>query len=145
MSTGKQVLLIDPEAAPAMPGLADALRAAGADAVGCEVDPVRAAMCEAKGHRVMRMNFLETVPTADFDQVVINPPFYGRHYAKHVRHALRFLKPGGRLTAILPATARYDHGELDDLRPHWDDLPVGSFSESGTNINATVATIRRAE
>lgn len=120
----------------------DALRAAGAEAVGCEVDPVRAAMCEAKGHRVMRMNFLETVPTADFDQVVMNPPFYGRHYAKHVRHALRFLKPGGRLTAILPATARYDHGELDDLRPHWDDLPVGSFSESGTNICTTVATIR---
>lgn len=119
----------------------DALRDAGADVVGCEVDPVRAAMCEAKGHAVMRMNFLETVPTADFDQVIMNPPFYGRHYAKHVRHALRFLKPGGRLTAILPASARYDHGELDDLRPHWDDLPVGSFSESGTNINTTVATI----
>lgn len=122
----------------------DALRAAGADVIGCEVDPVRAAMCEAKGHRVMRMNFLETVPTADFDQVVMNPPFYGRHYAKHVRHALKFLKPGGRLTAILPASARYDHGELDDLRPHWYDLPVGSFSESGTNINTTVATIRVA-
>lgn len=121
----------------------DALRAAGADVIGCEVDPVRAAMCEAKGHRVMRMNFLETVPSVDFDQVVMNPPFYGRHYAKHVRHALRFLKPGGRLTAILPASARYDHGELDDLAPHWDDLPVGSFSESGTNINTTVATIRK--
>ena len=123
----------------------DALRAAGADAVGCEVDPVRAAMCEAKGHRVMRMNFLETVPTADFDQVIMNPPFSGKGYSKHVRHALKFLKPGGRLTAILPATARYDHGELDDLRPHWRDLPVGSFSESGTNICTTVATIRRAE
>lgn len=122
----------------------DALRAAGADVVGCEVDSLRAAMCEAKGHRVMRTNFLETVPTPDFDRVVMNPPFYGRHYAKHVRHALRFLKPGGTLTAILPATARYDHDELDDLRPQWDDLPVGSFSESGTNINTTIATIRRA-
>lgn len=122
----------------------DALRALGADLVGCEVDPVRAAMCEAKGHAVWRANFLETVPTADFDRVVMNPPFYGRHYAKHVRHALKFLKPGGVLTAILPATARYDHGELDDLRPHWDDLPVGSFAESGTNINTTIATIRKA-
>ncbi len=119
----------------------DALRAAGADVVGCEVDPVRAAMCEAKGHRVIRGNFLDTVPTPDFDRVVMNPPFYGRHYVKHVRHALRFLKPGGKLTAILPASARYDHGELDDLNPHWDDLPVGSFSASGTNINTTVVTI----
>lgn len=31
MSTGKQVLLINPDAAPAMPGLAEALRAAGAE------------------------------------------------------------------------------------------------------------------
>lgn len=119
----------------------DGLRARGARVIGCEVDPVRAAMCEANGHAVMRANFLETVPTGDFDMVVMNPPFYGRHYAKHVRHALRFLKPGGQLVAILPASARYDHGELDDLSPQWRDLPVGSFSESGTNINTTVATI----
>lgn len=119
----------------------DALRSAGASVVGCEVDPVRAAMCEAKGHRVMRMNFLETAPTPDFDRVVMNPPFYGRHYTKHVRHAIKFLKPGGKLVAILPASARYDHGELDDLNPRWEDLPVGSFSESGTNINTTVAHI----
>jgi hypothetical protein len=31
MSTGKQVLLINPEATSAMPGLAEALRAAGAE------------------------------------------------------------------------------------------------------------------
>lgn len=122
----------------------DALRAAGADVVGCEVDSLRAANCAIKGHHIWNANFLETVPTQDFDRVVMNPPFYGRHYAKHVRHALRFLKPGGTLTAILPASARYDHGELDDLHPHWDDLPVGSFGASGTNINTTVATIRVA-
>lgn len=117
----------------------DALRAKGAEVIGCEVDHVRAAMCEAKGHRVMRMNFLETVPTPTFDRVVMNPPFYGTHYAKHVNHALRFLKPGGTLTAILPVTARYDHGLLDGS---WSDLPVGAFRESGTNINTTVLTMR---
>ncbi|MDT3705515.1 MAG: hypothetical protein ROZ09_01730 [Thiobacillus sp.] len=31
MSAGKQVLLINPHAAPVMPGLAEALRAAGAE------------------------------------------------------------------------------------------------------------------
>lgn len=115
----------------------DALRATGADVVGIEVDPSRAAQARAKGHRVLLANFLETVPTGDFDHVVMNPPFYGQHYAKHVSHALKFLKPGGKLTAILPATARYDHGLL---KGRWDDLPVGSFSESGTNINTTVYT-----
>lgn len=118
----------------------DALRSAGADVMGIEVDPGRAEQARAKGHSVLLANFLETVPTGDFDRVVMNPPFYGQHYAKHVNHALRFLKPGGTLTAILPATARYDHGLLNG---RWDDLPVGSFSESGTNINTTVLTMRR--
>lgn len=117
----------------------DALRLEGADVTGMEVDPGRVAQARAKGHRVLLANFLETVPTGDFDRVVMNPPFYGGHYAKHVTHALKFLKPGGTLTAILPATARYDHGLLDG---RWDDLPVGSFRESGTNINTTVLTIR---
>lgn len=120
----------------------DALRDAGAEVIGIEVDPVRAAVCRARGHRILLTNFLETVPTADFDAVVMNPPFYGKHYAKHVLHAQKFLKRDGRLTAILPVTARYDHGLLDG---RWSDLPVGSFSESGTNINTTVLTTRAAE
>ena len=48
---------------------------------------------------------------------------------------------GGLLLAILPITARHDHGELDDLKPRWTDLPVGSFSASGTNINTVIARI----
>jgi hypothetical protein len=133
--------------------LMDALRKAGAKVQGIEVDPGRAAHAYAKGHAVLRANFLDTAPTPDFDHVVMNPPFYGRHYAKHVRHAFKFLKPGGTLTAILPATARYDHGELDDILPTktgwsnspWRDLPVGSFSESGTNINTSVLIIVRGD
>lgn len=117
----------------------DALRKAGADAFGVEVDASRAAQSRSKGHSVLQANFLETVPTGDYDRVIMNPPFYGKHYAKHVEHALKFLKPGGKLTAILPVTARYDHGLIVDGK--WDDLPVGSFSESGTNINTTILTI----
>lgn len=119
-----------------------ALRSAGADVFGIEVDPRRAAESRAKGFSVLVANFLETVPTGDYDRVVMNPPFYGKHYAKHVLHALKFLKPGGVLTAILPVSARYDHGLLDG---RWSDLPVGSFSESGTNINTTVLTINIPE
>ena len=124
----------------------DALRKDGAVAHGVEIDRARAEACKAKGFGVICGNFLDVMPNADllFDAVVMNPPFYGKHYAKHVRHALRFVKPGGRVIAILPATARYDHGLLDDLSPQWCDLPVGAFSESGTNVCTTVATIRCA-
>ena len=124
----------------------DAMRKAGATACGVEIDRTRANICKDKGFGVIVGNFLEVIPNADlmFDAVIMNPPFYGRHYAKHVRHALKFIKPNGTLIAILPATARYDHGELDALRPYWRDLPIGAFSESGTNICTTVATIRKS-
>jgi hypothetical protein len=119
----------------------DALRRAGADCFGIEYDAGRADQARAKGHRVFRGNFLDAPPTKDRDLVVMNPPFYGRHYEKHIRHALKFLKPGGKLVAILPASARYDHCGLEDLKPRWSDLPVGAFSQSGTNINTTICTV----
>ncbi|MET4238601.1 DUF4942 domain-containing protein [Bradyrhizobium sp. RT10b] len=120
----------------------DALRAAKAEVIGVEADAGRAAQARAKGHHVLHGNFLETTPEPKFDHVVMNPPFYGKHYARHVEHALKFLKPGGRLTAILPASARYDHQHITDAwKGRWSDLPVGSFSDSGTNINTTVLTM----
>lgn len=103
----------------------------GGTTYGIEVDSGRAHQARSKGHSVLCRNFLETVPDPTFDYVVMNPPFYGRHYVKHVQHALKFLKPGGQLVTILPASAYYDHKELDG---QWRDLPVASFSESGTNI-----------
>jgi hypothetical protein len=109
----------------------DEIRARGHDVLGIEYDTERAAICKAKGHAVMTANFLMVAPKPEFDRVVMNPPFYGRHYVKHVRHALEFLKPGGVLVAVLPATAHYDHGELQG---QWQDLPVASFADAGTNV-----------
>jgi len=109
----------------------DMLREYGCRPLGIEYHPGRASESRQKGHSVVTANFLEQAPTPVFDVVVMNPPFYGRHYVKHVRHALKFLKPGGTLVSILPATAHYDH---DELKGEWRDLPVGSFSEAGTNV-----------
>lgn len=117
----------------------DALRAMGHDVTGFEVHAGRAAEARLKGHAVVCANFLEQPAKPEFDNVVMNPPFYGRHYVKHVQHALKFLKPGGVLVAILPATAHYDHKELEG---EWMDLPVGSFSESGTNVPTGILKIR---
>jgi len=119
----------------------DAVRAAGATVLGYEVDPGRAEICRQKGHAVVIGNFLDQPPVREFDAVLMNPPFYGKHYAKHVLHAMKFLKPGGSLRAVLPITAK-DHGLLPFNkrwpRESWADLPVGSFSESGTNVNTTI-------
>jgi hypothetical protein len=118
----------------------DALRSAphSLSVTGIECHPERVAEARAKGHQVQQANFLQVAPQAIFDAVMMNPPFSGRHYIKHIRHALRFLKPGGTLCAILPASAWYDHGELP--AGSWQDLPVASFAESGTNIPTGIFT-----
>ncbi|WP_138469888.1 class I SAM-dependent methyltransferase [Poseidonocella sp. HB161398] len=128
----------------------DALRAKGAKVLGIEVHAGRAAKARAKGHGVHIANFLQVpVPDRDsdlYDAVVMNPPFAGKHYAKHVLHAIRFLKPGGVLRAILPVTAR-EHDLLPAPKSNrwgwndaWKDLPIGSFREAGTNVNTVIYT-----
>lgn len=85
---------------------------------------------------------LSSVWSSTFDHVLMNPPFYGKHYQQHVQHARKFLNPTGVLHAILPVTALTDHGYVEQGRwgrDRWTDLPVGSFSESGTNINTGIA------
>lgn len=131
-----------------------ALRGKGYRVTGVEVDPLRAAVAQRDNPlaTVITGNFLELTPEPAFDLVLMNPPFFGTHYAKHVTKATKWLKPGGALIAILPITARTDHGLLEKAWAEengmwlsgytrdgaWNDLPVGSFSESGTNINTTV-------
>lgn len=58
--------------------------------------------------RVMCADFLNLEPPQDevnlYDRIVMNPPFSQGRGAHHVRHAMRFLKPGGRLVAIMPVS-----------------------------------------
>ncbi len=119
----------------------DILRLRGCSSLGIEYHAKRAAQAKAKGHSVAVGNFLEQPPVDEFDAVVMTPPFYGRHYAQHVRHAYKFLRPGGYLVAVLPASARYDHKELEG---EWQDLPVASFRDAGTNIPTVILRMRRA-
>ncbi|MGB0967616.1 MAG: DUF4942 domain-containing protein, partial [Halocynthiibacter sp.] len=85
-------------------GCPDALNVTG---VECHAD--RAGQARSKGHHVMIANFLQVAPDARFHTILMNPPFCGQHYKKHLDHAMKFLKPGGTLICILPATAYYDH------------------------------------
>lgn len=112
-----------------------------ADIIGIEVDGKRVREARDKRHNVLQANFLTVSPKPEYDYVVMNPPFYGKHYAKHIEHALKFLKDGGALLAILPASARYDHKLF---KGQWRDLPLGAFKESGTNINTTVLKMRKS-
>lgn len=97
-------------------------------------------------------DFLDTppAPLGLFDRVVMNPPFRSGQDARHVVHALRFLKPGGRLAAIMSASAMYrETGAYRELRAtlanldhDFEALPDGAFIESGTAVNTALLTVR---
>ena len=116
-----------------------------ADLLGIEYHGGRANDARAKGHHVVVANFLEKEPTGDYDFVFMNPPFSGKHYLKHIEHAKKFLRPGGHLVAILPASAWYDHMiiEKGKYSNPWTDLPIASFRESGTCVNTGIYRYRK--
>lgn len=75
-----------------------------------------------------------------FDRVIMNPPFENGADIKHMRHALQFLKPGGRVVAIC-ANGPRQQAAFKDIAEHWQDLEPGSFKESGTNVNAAIVVL----
>lgn len=72
-----------------------------------------------------------------FDSIIANPPFSHGADIAHIRHAHSLLAPGGRLVAICAAGPR-QRAAFEGLADEWIDLPVGSFKEAFTNVNAAI-------
>jgi SAM-dependent methyltransferase len=75
-----------------------------------------------------------------FDRVLMNPPFSNGDDIRHIRHAVTFLKPGGRLVAICAGGPK-QHEQLKPIAATWEPLPAGTFEESGTGVNTVLLTI----
>lgn len=87
-----------------------------------------------------------------FGVILMNPPFSGKRDIQHIRHAITLLAPGGRLVAICAngpgredALRFYNPLGLTKLTTdHWEELPAGTFKESGTNVRTILMRIRRS-
>jgi predicted RNA methylase len=108
------------------------------------------ALCEnIKLRHVRQMDFLTQTPEAIYDRVAMNPPFMKQLDIKHVNHAHKFLKDGGKLVAIMSAGVKFRSNKLteefrsfvDSNRGSIEDLPEGSFKASGTMVNTVIVTI----
>lgn len=127
--------------------IADAARQAGAHVTCWEIDAKRAE--KLAGYALNVGDFLSTSPNAVFDRVVMNPPFAKQDDIRHVLHAFKFLKPGGRLVAIMSKSVMFRDNKLTtDFRDFVDAhggtmkaLPEGAFKESGTGVNTCIVTI----
>jgi hypothetical protein len=95
-------------------------------------------------------DFLAFAPHPEYDRVVMNPPFTRGQDIDHVRHALRFLVPGGLLVSVMMSSilTREDrkHSEFREMVAaaggHFEKLPGRAFRESGTDISTVIVVIR---
>lgn len=93
------------------------------------------------GKAVFGGDFLEVEPLPRFDRILMNPPFNGGADIKHVLHALKFLKPGGRLVAIV-ANGPRQNDKLKPLCESWEVLPAGTFEHAGTMVNCVLMVVQ---
>lgn len=111
---------------------------------------------EAHGSlNIFRDDFLEWRPVSPLpiDRVVMNPPFGNRADIVHVGRAYNFLRPGGRLVAIMSPHWTFaanrpskDFGLwVRGLGGDWELLPEGAFKAEGTGIRAGILTIDKPE
>lgn len=122
-----------------------------------EVDPSKAAVLHAQGlacHIADFMGYKSPDPVAEYEAIVMNPPFSNRQDIKHIRWALQMLAPGGRLVAICSAgpgresMLRFGASPIDRIVPYktdiWEELPADTFKASGANVRTILMRIRRA-
>lgn len=79
-----------------------------------------------------------------FDRVVMNPPFENGADIKHILHARRFLKPGGRLVALCANGPRQQAALktlAEDTGGTYEPLPAGTFEAQGTSVNVALLVI----
>ena len=102
---------------------------------------------------VWARDFLEQRPAPEYDRVIMNPPFEKGADIRHVEHALRFLRPGGILVAVMSAMAgkrqsRADKAFAELLGRHGatrTTLSRDAFAETGTSVACDIVRVALAE
>jgi hypothetical protein len=131
--------------------IADGVRQACPDTQlhACEIQSSLREILKLKGYALVGSNFLDLEPDSSYDTVVMNPPFENFQDIQHVRHAYNFLKPGGRLVAVMGEGAFFRQDTIAAEFRTWlansggyeERLPEGSFKASGTGVAARIVVI----
>ena len=122
------------------------LMARGAMVDAVEIDPENCKALRAIPdiRCVCEQDFLEyaKVDAAQYDAVVMNPPFANNQDIKHIHAAWQFVRPGRRLIAICSegpffrqdGTAKEFRAWLEEIGADAVKLPDDTFRESGTGV-----------
>lgn len=90
---------------------------------------------QQRGCKLIQRDFLSVEPeeTGLFDAVAMNPPFHLRADIRHIRHALTFLRPGGRLAALCLNT-HHRAEAFKSSASEWIELPESTFAAEDTRV-----------
>jgi len=117
---GDGMLVLEPSAGKG--DLCDSIKAAHPDCgiIAMEIVPKLVEICRLRGHQCDLADFMDWQPTHQVDRVVMNPPFENGQPYDHILQALRWLKPGGRLVAIVPSGFVQNSRRADKFRQALD-------------------------
>lgn len=107
-----------------------------------EISPLHCQILKAKGHNVIEADFLKWRGIGAFHRVLMNPPFSEGRWQAHLQHAATMLYPGGRLVAILPASAK-GKPVLDGFDLEWSTVMQNQFA--GTSVDVVILTATRKD
>lgn len=122
----------------------------GCNVVAVEIDKVSASTLEKKfpALPVHNVDFLMLSNLPKFDAVVMNPPFTGGQDIEHVKHAMKFVKPGGVLVSITSPSwttgttkKQVEFRQRIEGRSQFRGIEAGAFKASGTNVRTIMVKI----
>jgi len=107
---------------------------------------------KSKCHVATETDFLKVDPASSrsVDKIIMNPPFSGGQDIAHCLHAYAMLKPGGRMACITGPSWQYRTDKKHAAFKAWfeslddagcEELPAGTFKDSGTNVRSLLLTI----
>lgn len=136
--------------------IATAIREAGVEPDVVEMSSTLADILKAKKFNVVGGDFLQ-YEGGDYDRIIMNPPFSDSRDIKHVRHAYKLLKPGGRLVAVMGEGAFFRGDKTATAFREWTEslgavdekLPEKTFLDPSlpatTGANTRVVVIDKPE
>lgn len=114
-----------------------------------EISALHCQILSAKGYgQVLERDFIEWAEGAKasgllYGRVVMNPPFSDRRWRLHLETAATLVRPGGRLVAVLPASAR-GNDLLQGWSLEWSRTIVNEFAGTSVSVVILAATMARS-
>lgn len=105
-----------------------------------EISPLHCRILESQaGYAdVINADFMNWQTETRFKRIVMNPPYSEGRWKAHTEKAASLLSDGGRLVAVLPASAK-DKFELDGFSCQYSEILKNRFAGTGIDVVILIA------